>query len=71
MAYWHLKEYVRAANTLVDEAGNVHLDASMEYSLPDIFNFYSFIRVHHLVIRQRLLNAGIQVWFLLVSLILL
>ncbi|KAK6110658.1 RAVE protein 1 C terminal family protein [Brugia pahangi] len=61
MAYWHLKEYVRAANTLVDEAGCVHLDASMEYSLPDIFNFYSFIRIHHLVIRQRLINAGIQV----------
>uniref|UniRef100_A0A0R3RIQ7 Rav1p_C domain-containing protein n=1 Tax=Elaeophora elaphi TaxID=1147741 RepID=A0A0R3RIQ7_9BILA len=61
MAYWHLKEYVRAASTLVDEAGHVHLDASMEYSLSDIFNFYSFIRIHHLVIRQRLLNAGIQV----------
>ncbi|KAL3982356.1 RAVE protein 1 C terminal family protein [Acanthocheilonema viteae] len=61
MAYWHMKEYVRAANTLVDEAGRVHLDASMEYSLSDIFNFYSFIRIHHLVIRQRLLNAGIQV----------
>ncbi|CAG9539942.1 unnamed protein product [Cercopithifilaria johnstoni] len=61
MAYWHLKEYVRAANTLVDEAGHVHLDGSMEYSLSDIFNFYSFIRIHHLVIRQRLLNAGIQV----------
>ncbi|VDK86479.1 unnamed protein product [Onchocerca ochengi] len=61
MAYWHLKEYVRAANTLVDEAGRVDLDASMEYSLSDIFNFYSFIRMHHLVIRQRLLNTGIQV----------
>ncbi|EJD75711.1 hypothetical protein LOAG_17206 [Loa loa] len=61
MAYWHLKEYVRAANTLVDEADHVHLDASMEYSLSDIFNFYSFIRIHHLVIRQKLLNAGIQV----------
>ncbi|VDO29703.1 unnamed protein product [Onchocerca flexuosa] len=61
MAYWHLKEYVRAANTLVDEAGRVDLDTSMEYSLSDIFNFYSFIRMHHLVIRQRLLNTGIQV----------
>ncbi|VDM92434.1 unnamed protein product, partial [Litomosoides sigmodontis] len=61
MAYWHLKEYVRAANTLVDEASHIHLDASTEYSLSDIFNFYSFIRIHHLVIRQRLLNAGIQI----------
>ncbi|VDN05634.1 unnamed protein product [Thelazia callipaeda] len=61
MAYWHLKEYVRAANTLVDEAGRVHLDASTEYSLSDIFNFYSFIRTHPLVIRQRLVNTGIQI----------
>ncbi|KAM3726028.1 DmX-like protein [Dirofilaria immitis] len=61
MAYWHLKEYVRAANTLVDEASRVHLDTSLEYSLSDIFNFYSFIRIHHLVVRQKLLNAGIQI----------
>lgn len=61
MAYWHLKEYVRAANTFVDEAGHVQLNSSMEYSLSDIFNFYSFIRIHPLVIRQRLANAGIQV----------
>lgn len=62
MAYWHLKDYVRAADTLVGEAGHVLMDASVEYSLPDIFNFYSYIRIHHLVVRQRLLNAGIQVW---------
>uniref|UniRef100_A0A915Q0C7 RAVE complex protein Rav1 C-terminal domain-containing protein n=1 Tax=Setaria digitata TaxID=48799 RepID=A0A915Q0C7_9BILA len=61
MAYWHLKEYVRAASTLVDEASRIHLDASMEYSLSDIFNFYSFIRIHPLVIRQRLVNAGIKI----------
>ncbi|EPB75130.1 hypothetical protein ANCCEY_05799 [Ancylostoma ceylanicum] len=59
MTYWLLKDYSRAAHTLVQEA---HRDrASLRTRLSDIFNFYSFLRKHPLVVRQRLTDAGAQV----------
>uniref|UniRef100_A0A1I7WD58 Rav1p_C domain-containing protein n=1 Tax=Heterorhabditis bacteriophora TaxID=37862 RepID=A0A1I7WD58_HETBA len=59
MTYWLLKDYARAAHTLVEEA---HRDRdNMRTSLSDIFNFYSFLRKHPLVVRQRLADAGAQV----------
>uniref|UniRef100_A0A0K0DNJ9 WD_REPEATS_REGION domain-containing protein n=1 Tax=Angiostrongylus cantonensis TaxID=6313 RepID=A0A0K0DNJ9_ANGCA len=59
MAYWILKDYSRSAHTLVQEA---HGDsATLRTNLSDIFNFYSFLRKHPLVMRQRLTNAGAQV----------
>ncbi|ETN78849.1 hypothetical protein NECAME_10074, partial [Necator americanus] len=58
MTYWLLKDYSRAAHTLVQEA---HRDrASLRTNLSDIFNFYSFLRRHPLVVRQRLTDAGAQ-----------
>ncbi|CAB3399146.1 unnamed protein product [Caenorhabditis bovis] len=57
MAFWMLKDYSRAAHTLVQEA---HSNRN-HTSLSDIFNFYSFLRKHPLVVRQRLTDAGVQV----------
>lgn len=60
MAYWLLKEYSRAASTLLDEATKGDC-ATNESMLSDIFNFYSFLRKHPLVVRQRLTDAGVQI----------
>lgn len=57
MAFWILKDYTRAAHTLVQEAQSDRLLSS----LSDIFNFYSYLRKHPLVVRQRLNNVGAQV----------
>lgn len=67
MAYWLLKDYARAAHTLVEEANS--LVAATDFSLSNIFNFYNFLRKHPLVIRQRLTDAGVQVpnFFLLLN----
>ncbi|WKY17140.1 hypothetical protein Q1695_001621 [Nippostrongylus brasiliensis] len=59
MAYWLLKDYSRAATTLVQEAQ--WDDVSPRTSLSDIFNFYSFLRKHPLVVRQRIADAGAKV----------
>ncbi|GMR60970.1 hypothetical protein PMAYCL1PPCAC_31165, partial [Pristionchus mayeri] len=61
MAYWVLKDYARAAHTLVVEANSVHITTQADVSLSNIFNFYSFLRKHPLVIRQRMTDAGVQV----------
>ncbi|VDM39617.1 unnamed protein product [Toxocara canis] len=61
MAFWHLKEYSRAAATLVEEGGKKRFEqSSTDCSLSDIFNFYSFLRNHPLVVRQRLSDGGVQ-----------
>lgn len=59
MTYWLLKDYTRSASTLVQEAHRegVHLRTS----LSDIFNFYSFLRKHPLVVRQRIADSGAKV----------
>ncbi|UMM43904.1 hypothetical protein L5515_019209 [Caenorhabditis briggsae] len=57
MAFWMLKDYTRSAHTLVQEAQSDRLLSS----LSDIFNFYSYLRKHPLVVRQRLNNIGAQV----------
>lgn len=54
MAFWMMKDYTRAAHTLVQEAQSDRYQSC----LSDIFNFYSFLRKHPLVVRQRLSNAG-------------
>lgn len=61
MTYWLLKDYTRSASTLVQEAHRegVHLRTS----LSDIFNFYSFLRKHPLVVRQRIADSGAKVNF--------
>lgn len=63
MALWLIKEYSLAASTLVEEASkdNIQqLDHFTERLLSDIFNFYSFLRRHPLVVRQRLTFDEIQ-----------
>ena len=64
MAYWVLKDYTRAAHTLVEEAasGRMEHEKQETFTLANIFNFYTFLRRHPLVIRQRLTDAGSQVW---------
>ena len=61
MAFWHLKEYSRAAATLLQEGSKSHFEKSTDCSLSDIFNFYTYLRNHPLVVRHRLADAGIQV----------
>ena len=60
MAYWLLKDYVRAANTLLLEANSAHVNQG-DVSLSNIFNFYYYLRRHPLVVRQRLTDACVQV----------
>lgn len=64
MSYWFLKEYKQALNTLyeidftnmfdgslsTDKNGN--LDQQFENSISQVFNFYTFLKNHPLVIRQ-------------------
>uniref|UniRef100_A0A8R1HL41 WD_REPEATS_REGION domain-containing protein n=1 Tax=Caenorhabditis japonica TaxID=281687 RepID=A0A8R1HL41_CAEJA len=57
MAFWMMRDYTRAAHTLVQEAQSDRHQSS----LSDIFNFYSYLRKHPLVIRQRLNSAGAQI----------
>ncbi|KAK5967217.1 hypothetical protein GCK32_000230 [Trichostrongylus colubriformis] len=59
MTYWLLKDYSRSAHTLVKEAQRD--GASLRTPLSDIFNFYSFLRKHPLVVRQRVADAGVKV----------
>lgn len=63
MTYWLLKEYARAAATLLDQVTLVHSVASpVDDDLPShVFYFYSYLRTHPLVVRQRLAAEGIQV----------
>lgn len=71
IAYWHIKEYHRALETLVStesanddgvfddipsENQSNHLDLTS-----DVFNFYIYLRRHPLVIRQKLAELGITV----------
>uniref|UniRef100_A0A914I5X4 USP domain-containing protein n=1 Tax=Globodera rostochiensis TaxID=31243 RepID=A0A914I5X4_GLORO len=73
MALWIMNEYALSAATLLEEPsmadrkgeerrGSLIKDLSTcgEIALPDIFNFYSFLRRHPLVIRQKLAKAGIS-----------
>ncbi|MFH4976062.1 hypothetical protein AB6A40_002771 [Gnathostoma spinigerum] len=61
MAFWHLKEYSRAAETLVGEGRNNLFERSeTDCSLSDIFNFYVYLRSHPLVVRQRLADCNVQ-----------
>lgn len=59
MALWIIKEYALAASTLVEEASKNNIQ-QLNHLLSDIFNFYSFLRRHPLVVRQRLTFDGIQ-----------
>uniref|UniRef100_A0AC35TZX5 WD_REPEATS_REGION domain-containing protein n=1 Tax=Rhabditophanes sp. KR3021 TaxID=114890 RepID=A0AC35TZX5_9BILA len=68
MAFWTIKEYSLAAHTLLKEAhiwsSLDNLDDGMDdpdHNLSDIFNFYSHLRKHPLVVRQRLTAAGVNV----------
>uniref|UniRef100_A0A915EBL8 RAVE complex protein Rav1 C-terminal domain-containing protein n=1 Tax=Ditylenchus dipsaci TaxID=166011 RepID=A0A915EBL8_9BILA len=64
MAFWLIKEYAHAASTLVEEASKDNIMQSggfTEYgTLSDIFNFYTFLRKHPLVVRRRLTDAGVD-----------
>lgn len=71
MAYWLIKDYVNSAKTLLIEAtrSSSHFrinsgenDGNLSSNLPDIFNFYSFLRKNPFVIRQHLTNSGIHVF---------
>ncbi|CAJ0959160.1 unnamed protein product, partial [Mesorhabditis belari] len=63
MAYWLLKDYTRSAHTLVEEASSWRLDANKPelFTLSNIFNFYTYLRLHPLVVRQKLTDAGTQI----------
>uniref|UniRef100_A0A158R4B7 WD_REPEATS_REGION domain-containing protein n=1 Tax=Syphacia muris TaxID=451379 RepID=A0A158R4B7_9BILA len=57
----NVHKYSRAAATLLQEGSRNHIESfSTDCSLSDIFNFYTFLRNHPLVVRQRLTDAGIQ-----------
>lgn len=59
MAYWTLDDYSRALDTLLEQP-HVHTDISNHDTAatspcnPDVFNFYTFLRVHPLLLRRHL-----------------
>ncbi|CAK5007291.1 unnamed protein product [Meloidogyne enterolobii] len=75
MSLWIMNEYVFSVETFLEEANDpkrikdreikmerTNSDDTLRHfepSFPDIFNFYSFLRRHPLVIRQKLTRAGI------------
>ncbi|CAJ0582912.1 unnamed protein product, partial [Mesorhabditis spiculigera] len=66
MAYWLLRDYAKAAHTLVEEASSDRLDSNSDgrheqFTLSNIFNFYTYLRLHPLVVRQKLTDAGSQI----------
>lgn len=58
MAYWLLTDYERSLSTLIDDKA-LFVDSSSNIS--EVFSFYVYLRTHPLVVRQRLLNAGVQI----------
>ncbi|KAL3102156.1 hypothetical protein niasHS_003565 [Heterodera schachtii] len=76
MALWLMNEYALSAATLLEEPSTAQNDGEDEQrrgslvkdsnlcvdvaAMPEIFNFYSFLRRHPLVIRQKLAKAGIS-----------
>uniref|UniRef100_A0A7E4VLC2 WD_REPEATS_REGION domain-containing protein n=1 Tax=Panagrellus redivivus TaxID=6233 RepID=A0A7E4VLC2_PANRE len=64
MAFWLVKNYAKAASTLLEEANKASFAIHGGFtrsSLSDIFNLYSYLRRHPLVTRQRLTDSAIPI----------
>lgn len=58
MSYWYLKDYKQALNTLFEVdigKSDKNKDSSI---ISHVFNFYTFLKHHPLVLRQQLLAAN-------------
>lgn len=62
MAYWLLKEYSRSLSTLIEDRtmfiDSPYVEAT---NVSEVFNFYVYLRTHPLVVRQRLVDSGVQI----------
>lgn len=66
IAYWMIKDYTQALETLVSKSTNgVKLETENnkpkkhdvdQSGNPDVFNFYNYLRTHPLVLRRQMLN---------------
>lgn len=63
MSYWYLKDYKQALNTLfeVDIGDKDSDEQEQNIAISHVFNFYSFLKHHPLVLRQQqLMESGVE-----------
>uniref|UniRef100_A0A3B4BDG4 RAVE complex protein Rav1 C-terminal domain-containing protein n=1 Tax=Periophthalmus magnuspinnatus TaxID=409849 RepID=A0A3B4BDG4_9GOBI len=51
MAYWVLEDYSRALDTLIEQSG-LRDPQTVSLCNPDVFNFYTYLRTHPLLLRR-------------------
>lgn len=62
MALWWIKEYRLALSTLLEVPETFRpIPGADEFQRFDVFNFYTYLRTHPLVVRQRLTEAGVNI----------
>ncbi|XP_072289928.1 dmX-like protein 1 [Eucyclogobius newberryi] len=54
MAYWVLEDYSRALDTLIEQPSSTNTESPQTVSScnPDVFNFYTYLRTHPLLLRR-------------------
>ncbi|XP_055017925.1 dmX-like protein 1 [Boleophthalmus pectinirostris] len=54
MAYWVLEDYSRALDTLIEQPASTITESPQTVSAcnPDVFNFYTYLRTHPLLLRR-------------------
>uniref|UniRef100_A0A3B4YD77 Dmx like 1 n=1 Tax=Seriola lalandi dorsalis TaxID=1841481 RepID=A0A3B4YD77_SERLL len=52
MAHWVLEDYSRALDTLLEQPANSNSSSSVSPCNPEVFNFYTYLRTHPLLLRR-------------------
>uniref|UniRef100_A0A668A5W7 Dmx like 1 n=1 Tax=Myripristis murdjan TaxID=586833 RepID=A0A668A5W7_9TELE len=52
MAHWVLEDYSRALDTLLEQPANSNNSSSISPCNPEVFNFYTYLRTHPLLLRR-------------------
>uniref|UniRef100_A0A4W6C758 Dmx like 1 n=1 Tax=Lates calcarifer TaxID=8187 RepID=A0A4W6C758_LATCA len=52
MAHWVLEDYSRALDTLLEQPANSTSSLSVSTCNPEVFNFYTYLRTHPLLLRR-------------------
>uniref|UniRef100_A0A8C2X9U8 Dmx like 1 n=1 Tax=Cyclopterus lumpus TaxID=8103 RepID=A0A8C2X9U8_CYCLU len=52
MAHWVLEDYSRALDTLLEQPANDISSSSVSTCNPEVFNFYTYLRTHPLLLRR-------------------
>uniref|UniRef100_A0A3B4T5F9 Dmx like 1 n=1 Tax=Seriola dumerili TaxID=41447 RepID=A0A3B4T5F9_SERDU len=52
MAHWVLEDYSKALDTLLEQPANSNSSSSVSPCNPEVFNFYTYLRTHPLLLRR-------------------